>query len=81
VTDGLASAVQQARAVAGGKDVAIAGGGSIVRQALAAGLVDELELHVSPVVLGEDSGCSTPAWVSVAALPFRAGRAIRAVGR
>jgi dihydrofolate reductase len=53
VTDGLAGAVEQARAVAGGKNVAIAGGGSLVRQALAAGLVDELELHVSPVVLGE----------------------------
>jgi dihydrofolate reductase len=53
VTDGLASAVAQARAVAGDKDVAIAGGGSIVRQALTAGLIDELELHVSPVVLGE----------------------------
>jgi riboflavin biosynthesis pyrimidine reductase len=48
-----AGAVAQARAVAGGKDVAIAGGGSIVGQALAAGLLDQLELHVSPVVLGE----------------------------
>jgi dihydrofolate reductase len=53
VIDGLAGAVAQARAVAGGKDVALAGGGSIVGQALAAGLLDQLELHVSPVVLGE----------------------------
>jgi dihydrofolate reductase len=53
VIDGLAGAVAQAPAVAGGKDVAIAGGGSIVGQALAAGLLDQLELHVSPVVLGE----------------------------
>ena len=52
VTDGVASAVEQARAVAGGKDVAIAGGGSMVRQVLKAGLLDELELHVVPVVLG-----------------------------
>lgn len=52
VTDGVASAVEQAKAVAGGKDVAIAGGGSLVRQVLAAGLLDELELHVVPVVLG-----------------------------
>ncbi|MEU4446468.1 dihydrofolate reductase family protein [Actinosynnema sp. NPDC050801] len=52
VTDGLASAVEQAKAAAGGKDVAVAGGGSLVRQVLAAGLLDELELHVAPVVLG-----------------------------
>ena len=52
VTDGLASAIDQARAVANGKNVAIAGGGSIVRQALEAGLLDELELHIAPVVLG-----------------------------
>ncbi|WP_320067225.1 dihydrofolate reductase family protein [Micromonospora sp. RTGN7] len=52
VTDGVASAVEQARAVAGGKDVAVAGGGSLVRQVLKAGLLDELELHVVPVVLG-----------------------------
>ncbi|MEK8108765.1 dihydrofolate reductase family protein [Micromonospora sp. M12] len=52
VTDGVASAVEQARAAAGGKDVAVAGGGSLVRQVLKAGLLDELELHVVPVVLG-----------------------------
>lgn len=52
VTDGFASAVEQARAVANGKNVAIAGGGALVRQVLEAGLLDELELHVAPVVLG-----------------------------
>ncbi|MEU4333143.1 dihydrofolate reductase family protein [Micromonospora lupini] len=52
VTDGVASAVEQARAVAGGRNVAVAGGGSLVRQVLKAGLLDELELHVVPVVLG-----------------------------
>ncbi|MEU8253261.1 dihydrofolate reductase family protein [Micromonospora inaquosa] len=52
VTDGVASAVEQARAVAGGKDVAVAGGGSLVREVLKAGLLDELELHVVPVVFG-----------------------------
>jgi dihydrofolate reductase len=52
VTDGLASAVEQARAAANGKNVAIAGGGTVVRQALEAGLLEELELHVTPVVLG-----------------------------
>lgn len=52
VTNGIASAIEQARAAAGGKNVALAGGGTLVRQALAAGLVDELELHVAPVILG-----------------------------
>ncbi|GAA2710794.1 dihydrofolate reductase family protein [Micromonospora olivasterospora] len=52
VTDGVASAVAQARAAAGGRNVAVAGGGSLVRQVLRAGLLDELELHVVPVVLG-----------------------------
>ncbi|ROP38180.1 dihydrofolate reductase family protein [Saccharothrix texasensis] len=53
VTDGVESAVARAKAAAGGKDVAVAGGGSLVRQVLAAGLLDELELHIVPVVLGE----------------------------
>jgi dihydrofolate reductase len=53
VTDGIESAVAQARAAAGDKNVAIAGGGRLVRQVLAAGLLDELELHIVPVVLGD----------------------------
>ena len=52
VTDGIEAAVTQARAVAGGKDVLLAGGVSIAQQALAAGLVDEVVLHVVPVLLG-----------------------------
>ena len=52
VTDGIASALEQARAAAGGKDVVVAGGASAVRQYLAAGLLDELYLHIVPVVLG-----------------------------
>ena len=52
VTDGVESAMEQARAAAGERSVAIAGGASTVRQFLAAGLIDELRLHVSPVVLG-----------------------------
>jgi dihydrofolate reductase len=53
VTDGIASAVEQARAAAKGRNVAVAGGGSLVRQVLKAGLLDELELHIVPVVLGD----------------------------
>jgi dihydrofolate reductase len=52
VTDGIEAAVKQARAVAGGKDVLLAGGVSIAQQALAAGLADEVVLHVVPVLLG-----------------------------
>jgi dihydrofolate reductase len=52
VTDGIESALDQARSAAGGADVAIAGGASAVQQYLAAGLLDELYLHIVPVVLG-----------------------------
>jgi dihydrofolate reductase len=52
VTDGVAGAVERARAAAGGKDVAVAGGGTLLREVLKAGLLDELELHIVPVVLG-----------------------------
>ena len=52
VTGGIEAAVQQARQAADGKDVLLAGGVSIAQQALAAGLADEVVLHVRPVVLG-----------------------------
>lgn len=53
VTDGLEAAVEQARAAAGPeRDVMVAGGASTINQALAAGLLEELHLHVVPVVLG-----------------------------
>jgi dihydrofolate reductase len=52
VTDGIALALAQAREAAGDADVAIAGGAGTVNQYLAAGLIDELRLHVAPVVLG-----------------------------
>ena len=52
VTDGIESALEQAREAAAGKDVALAGGASVAQQYLRAGLVDELQLHVVPVLLG-----------------------------
>jgi dihydrofolate reductase len=52
VTDGIESALARARAAAGDADVAIAGGGATVNQYLAAGAIDELRLHVVPLVLG-----------------------------
>src|SRR5918998_6560000 len=52
VTDGIESALDQARAAAGGKDVFIGGGARVINQYVAAGLVDEIELHVVPMLLG-----------------------------
>jgi len=52
VTDGIESALAQARVAAGDKDVFIGGGASIINQYLAAGPVDEIELHVVPLLLG-----------------------------
>ncbi len=52
VTDGIQSAMSQARDAAGEKGVAIAGGAATVQQFLAAGLIDELRLHIAPIVLG-----------------------------
>ena len=53
VTDGIEAALEQARLAAGGKDVAVAGGAEVVQQYLRAGLLDELQLHVVPVLLGD----------------------------
>jgi len=52
VADGIESALAQAHEAAGGRNVAIAGGASVAQQFLRAGLVDELQLHVAPVLLG-----------------------------
>lgn len=52
VTDGIEAALERAREAAGEKDVSIAGGPSVLNQYLAAGLVDELRLHVAPFVAG-----------------------------
>jgi dihydrofolate reductase len=52
VADGIESALRQARAAAGDKDVMVMGGASIAQQYLAAGMLDEIRLHVSPLLLG-----------------------------
>jgi dihydrofolate reductase len=52
VTDGAASALAQARAVAGDRDISIGGGANTVQQYLGAGLVDEMQIHIVPVLLG-----------------------------
>lgn len=52
VTEGIAAAVERARAAAGSKDVVVMGGGDVVRQSVDQGLVDELQIHLAPIVLG-----------------------------
>jgi dihydrofolate reductase len=52
VADGIESALSQAKNVAGNRNVAIAGGANTVNQYLAAGLIDELWLHIAPVTVG-----------------------------
>ena len=87
VTDGIESALEQARAAAGDLDVAIGGGASVIQQALQAGQLDELRLHVAPILLGggtplfqplgieplelEPAGAASSAYV--AHLTFRTG--------
>ncbi len=52
VTDGIESALDQARRAAGGQDVSLAGGANAAQQYLKAGLVDEMEIHLVPTLLG-----------------------------
>jgi dihydrofolate reductase len=53
VTDGIRSALEQAKAAANGKDVRLGGGVSTIRQYLQAGLIDQLHLALRPILLGE----------------------------
>jgi dihydrofolate reductase len=53
VTDGIESALEQARSAAGGKDVALGGGANVAQQYLKAGLIDEMQIHLVPVLLGD----------------------------
>ena len=75
VTDGIESALEQAHAAAGDRAVSIAGGASTIRQVLAAGRLDELYLHIVPIVLGsgerlfEDVGDPVLTPVKVVASP------------
>jgi dihydrofolate reductase len=52
VTDGVGSAMAQAREAAAGRDIAIRGGAKTVQQFLAAGMVDEIQVHIVPILLG-----------------------------
>ncbi|WP_439378697.1 dihydrofolate reductase family protein [Amycolatopsis lexingtonensis] len=76
VTDGFERAVELAREAAGSKDVAVAGGGELLRQVLTAGLLDQLELHIAPVLLGDgqrlfDAGLGLGADDGIELVPVR----------
>jgi dihydrofolate reductase len=53
VNDGIVSALEQAKAAAGTKHVSIAGGANTIQQYLSAGLVDEIQIHLAPMLLGD----------------------------
>ncbi len=69
VTDGIHAALQRAQEAAGGLDVRIGGGAATIRQYLQAGLIDELHLAVSPVILG--SGESLLAGIDLLKLGYK----------
>jgi dihydrofolate reductase len=69
VTDGIESALRQAKAAAGGKDVRLGGGAHTIRQYLKARLIDELHLVISPILLG--SGESPFAGIDLPLLGYR----------
>jgi dihydrofolate reductase len=74
VTDGVEPALEKAKAAAKGKDVRIGGGVSAIRQYLAAGLIDEMHLAVSPVLLGE--GENLFSGINLCELGFKVGKSI-----
>jgi dihydrofolate reductase len=65
VTDGIAAAAEQARAAANGKNVAVAGGGDFLRAVIAAGVLDQLDLHIVPVLLGVGMRLFEPAGLGI----------------
>jgi dihydrofolate reductase len=78
VSDGVVSAVDRAREAANGEDVSLAGGADVAQQCLAAGLVDELEVSVAPVLLGD--GERLFANLGAAGLKLEQLRAVEAPG-
>lgn len=77
VTDGIESALRQARAAANGRDVRVGGGAHTIREYLKARLIDELHVAISPVLLG--SGESLFAGIDLPQLGYRCVRHVPAV--
>jgi dihydrofolate reductase len=78
VTDGVETALQQAKKAAGGKDIRIGGGVSTIRQYLTAGKIDEMHLALSPVIMGE--GENLLAGINLPQLGFKLTKTIRGEG-
>lgn len=74
VTDGIHSALEQAKAESGGRDIRLGGGVSIIRQYLSAGLVDDLHLAVGTVLMG--SGENLFAGLDLRALGYECTKAV-----
>lgn len=74
VTDGIHSALERARAAADGKDIRVLGGAATIRQYLQAGLIDEMHLPVSPILLG--SGEHLLAGLDLPALGYRCSESV-----
>jgi dihydrofolate reductase len=74
VTDGIQSALDQARAAAGGRDIRLGGGVATIRQYLQAGLIDELHLALRPVLLG--SGENLLAGLNLRALGYECAKSV-----
>lgn len=77
VTDGIESALRQARAAAQGRDIRLGGGVQTIRQYLTAGLIDDLHLVISPVLLG--SGEALLAGIDLPRLGYRCTRNVPGV--
>ena len=78
VTEGIEAALERATAAAGGADVAISGGAGVAKQFQAAGLLDELMVHLVPVLLG--AGVRLFDEVATASAPFEQTRVVPAPG-
>ena len=78
VSDGIESALRQARDAAEGRDVSLAGGASVANQYLAAGLVDEIDISIAPLILG--TGERLFAGLDCGALELKQIRAVDAPG-
>jgi dihydrofolate reductase len=74
VTDGIASAMEQAREAAGAKDIRIGGGADVIRQYLQAGFIDEMHIGVAPILLG--SGESLFGALDLPALGYRVTKSV-----